>query len=252
MSNDATTMFARRETETDMLPDQIVRRTLHDELLERLRQMIVDGALAPGAKIPEKELCERFGVSRTPLREALKVLANESLVTLTPNRGAMVSDLTLDDLDEAFPVMGALEALSGEMACAAITDDEVAAIRRLHEQMIAHYETGELGAYFRLNQKIHELILEAARNPTLTALYRGLAGRIRQARYLANMSQSRWAQAVAEHGRMIEALEARDGPALGKILKSHLANKFETVKEGLASRTDQGTDAPARPESRPS
>jgi len=220
----------------------IPRRTLHDELLDRLRQMIVDGELAPGSKVPEKALCEQFGVSRTPLREALKVLANEGLVTLTPNRGAMVSELTLADLEEAFPVMGALEALSGELACANITPAEVAEIQRLHGEMLTHYERGELSAYFSTNQRIHELMLDAARNPTLTTLHRSLAGRIRQARYLANMSPERWQQAVDEHEGMIAALTKRDGVALGELLKRHLANKFETVKEALVAKPGEAAE----------
>lgn len=198
--------------------------------------MIIEGVLPPGDKVPEKELCERFGVSRTPLREALKVLASEGLVALTPNRGATIADLTLDDLEQAFPVMGALEALSGELACANITERELAAIRRVHEKMVAHYEARELAPYFRNNQKIHELILAAARNRTLSSLYRSLEGRIRQARYLANMSTTRWTQAVREHEQILEALEARDGAALAQILNNHLANKFETVKDALVNR----------------
>ncbi len=216
--------------------DQIVRRTLHDELLDRLRQMIIHGDLAPGDKVPERSLCDRFGVSRTPLREALKVLASEGLVTLTPNRGAMISELTLTDLEEAFPVMGALEALSGEMACRHITDAELAEIRSLHLAMVSHYERGELAAYFRLNQQIHECLLAAARNQTLATVYRSLAGRIRRARYLANMSADRWAQAVTEHEQILEALQSRNGIALARILKRHLANTFETVKDGLERR----------------
>ena len=211
----------------------IVRRTLHDELLDRLRDLIIDGDLAPGTKVPEKALCEQFGVSRTPLREALKVLASEGLVTLTPNRGAMVSELTLSDLEDAFPVMGALEALAGEMACAAITDRELTDIRALHNRMLRHFEAGDVGAYFKVNQEIHERILDAARNQTLSTLYRGLAGRVRRARYLANMSAERWAAAIAEHEEIMTALEARDGAGLARILKTHLANKFETVKESL-------------------
>ncbi|MDA7946710.1 MAG: GntR family transcriptional regulator [Hyphomicrobiaceae bacterium] len=228
--------MAQDETATLTRAEPIIRRTLHDELLERLRQMIIDGDLTPGSKVPEKDLCARFGVSRTPLREALKVLANEGLVTLTPNRGAMIADLTLDDLEETFPVMGALEALSGEMACANITDAEIAEIRKLHEEMVAHYKARALHAYFRTNQKIHERILSAANNQTLSTLYRGLEGRIRQARYIANMSDARWAQAVEEHAQMLDALEARDGVALAAIMKRHLENKFETVKEALLNR----------------
>lgn len=215
----------------------IVRRTLHDELLDRLRQMIVDGDLLPGDKVPEKDLCERFGVSRTPLREALKVLASEGLVTLTPNRGAMISELTMDDLEEAFPVMGALEALSGELACANITDKELEEIRALHDRMVTHYEARELKPYFRLNRRIHELILAAARNETLSSLYRSLEGRVRQARYLANITDDRWPVAVEEHEQMIEALQRRDGPRLAAILKGHLQNKFEAVRDALDSQT---------------
>lgn len=216
--------------------EPIVRRTLHDELLDRLRQMIVDGDMTPGEKVPEKDLCARFGVSRTPLREALKVLANEGLVTLTPNRGAMIAELTIEDLEEAFPVMGALEALSGELACANITDLEIEEIRKLHTRMVAHFEAQELKPYFRTNQEIHERILAAAGNQTLCALYRSLEGRVRQARYLANMTTSRWTKAVQEHEQIVTALEARDGAKLAAILKRHLVNKFETVKEALTAR----------------
>jgi DNA-binding GntR family transcriptional regulator len=212
----------------------IPRRSLHDELVEHLRILITAGEFGPGDKVPEKALCDRFGVSRTPLREALKVLASEGLVTLTPNRGAHITAITQEEVEQAFPVMGALEALSGEIACRHVTDAEIATVRELHEAMAEHYRRGELGPYFRLNQRIHEAILEATRNPTLQATYRGLAGRLMGARYVANMTPERWAQALAEHDEILAALEHRDGPALATILKRHLANKLETVKDWIA------------------
>ena len=207
--------------------------SLHDELVERLRELIVESVFEPGARVPERQLCERFAVSRTPLREALKVLASEGLLELLPHRGARVTRLTAADLDEMFPVMGALEALAGELACAQITETELAEVRALHYQMVLHATRGELPDYFRLNQRIHEAIMAAARNPTLARLYRGLAGRVRRARYLANMSKPRWDQAVAEHEAILAALESRDGAALGEVLKAHLRNKCETVKESF-------------------
>jgi DNA-binding GntR family transcriptional regulator len=216
--------------------DSIQRRSLHDELIDQLRNLITDGELAPGVKIHERELCDRFGVSRTPLREALKVLASEGSVTLRPNRGAVVNALTLEELEEVFPVMGALEALSGEIACRMIIDTEVAAIRALHERMVQHWRGGELQPYFRLNQAIHQAILEATRNDTLVTTYRGLSRRLMTARYLANMSPKHWAIAVAEHEAMLESLNKRNGPELAEILKKHLANKFETVKEWLQTQ----------------
>lgn len=213
----------------------INRRSLHDELVERLRNLIVDGTLEQGIKVPERDLCEQFQVSRTPMREALKVLAADGLVTLTPNRGAWVSKLTLPELEEVFPVMGALEALSGELACARITDDEVAAVRVLHERMVAHYRAGELDDYFAVNQEIHEAILAAANNETLTAQYSSLSTRIRRARYVANMTAERWAKAVDEHEQILAALEQRDAGQLASILRKHLSNKFATVKDWLLS-----------------
>ncbi len=211
----------------------IQRRPLHNELADRLRHMIVEGELAPGEKLAEKEICEQFGVSRTPLREAMKVLATEGLVLLTPNRGCTVARLTLADLDEAFPIMGALEALSGELACQHITDAELDRIQELHDRMVRRYEAGALRDYFKLNEQIHQMILDAARNPTLAQMQLSLSGRVRRARYMANMSPARWRKAVDEHERILEALKARDAKRLAVLLKEHLANKLQTVKDAL-------------------
>lgn len=223
--------------------DSIQRRTLHDELTERLKVLIFEGHLLPGQKISERELCERFGVSKTPLREALKVLASEGIVTLRPNRGAVVSTLTVQELDELFPVIGALEALAGEIACSHITDAELAEIRKRHDSMVGHWKRRNLPRYFERNREIHEAILDATKNETLKSTYRGLSGRVLRARYIANMSPERWAQAVAEHEEIIDALSKRDGRRLSEILKAHLNNKLETIKEWL---TEQASPPPPR------
>lgn len=216
------------------IAEPIARHSLHEAVTERIREMITEGAFPPGSRLPERILCERLVISRTPLREAMKVLATEGLLEIAPNKGARVVGLTVADVDELFPVMGALEALAGELAARRITDAEIAEIRVLHYQIALHHTRGERVPYFRSNQNIHEKILDAARNPTLSAAYRNLAGRIRGARFAANMSPARWAQAMAEHAEMLAALEDRDGPRLSEILKRHLHNKCETVKEALA------------------
>ena len=174
------------------------------------------------------------------MREALKVLASDGLVTLEPNRGAWVTQVTIEELEEVFPVMGALEALSGELACARITDGQLDRIRETHRQMVKHFEAGELADYFRANQQIHEAILEAADNATLASQYRALAARVRRARYLANMSEARWRQAVEEHVEILDALEKREAGRLADILKRHLANKFETVRHWLEEQGASG------------
>lgn len=213
----------------------ITRPSLHSELLNRVRNLIVQGELPQGTKIPERELCERYGVSRTPMREALKVLAVDGLVWLEPNRGAWVSKVTIEELEEVFPVMGALEALSGELACEHITDAQINSVRQMHLEMLVHYKARDLTKYFQANQAIHEAILSAANNSELTTMYNALAARVRRARYLANMTDERWAKAVDEHEQILSALENRKGSQLAKILRKHLKSKFETVRDWLVS-----------------
>jgi len=229
----------------DMAQARIPRASLHEMVTEHIREMIFSGALSGGDRVPEKLLCERLGISRTPLREALKVLASEGLLTLLPNRGARVARLTVDAVEELFPVMGALEALAGELACARASNDQIAEVRALHYQMALHHARGEILPYFELNQRIHEAILAAADNPTLKASYDALAGRVRLARYRANMSKPRWDQAMAEHEEMLDALSRRDGGRLAEVLRRHLDNKRATVVAAIRAGAAHGADAVA-------
>lgn len=207
---------------------------LHDGVVASIRDMIFEGELISGQRVPEKMICERLSISRTPLREALKVLASEGLLILLPNRGARVSRLTAGDIDEMFPVMGALEGLAGEIACDRIADVEIDEIRSLHYQMAVHHKRGELGDYFTLNQQIHQKILAATGNTVLADMYATLAARIRMARFRANFSQSRWDQAMAEHENILNALADRNAPELARVLKSHLKNTCDSVKKIIA------------------
>jgi DNA-binding GntR family transcriptional regulator len=216
--------------------EPIQRTSLHDQLRERLRTLIVEGELEPDSRIDEKALCERFGVSRTPLREVLKVLATEGLVTLLPNRGARVAGFDMADLAEAFPVMGALEALAGQMAAVQATDEEIAGIERLHNTMRSAYGERDLRRYFDLNQQIHASILACARNSTLSHLSSQVSAKIRRARFTANLSDARWAEAIAEHDAMLAALKARDGAALARVLQMHLEHKFKAVTEAFKAQ----------------
>ncbi|KIN64063.1 Transcriptional regulator, GntR family [Sulfitobacter noctilucicola] len=217
-------------------PQTITRTSLHQELVDRLQLLIIGGDLIPGGKIPEKDLCAQFGVSRTPLREALKVLASDGLVRLEPNRGAWVTTVTVSEVEEVFPVLGALEALSGELACRHITDDEIETVRNLHDEMIGSYERRDLDAYFAINQKIHRAILEAARNDTLTTSCQALALRMQRARYLANMTEGRWYDAVQEHENIMTHLAARDGAALARTLQDHMDAKRLSVLRWLEAQ----------------
>jgi DNA-binding GntR family transcriptional regulator len=203
--------------------------SLHETVVERLRDLIVEGDIAPGERLSERRLTEQLGVSRTPLREAFKVLAAEGLVELLPNRGARAAPLDEAQIGDLFEVMAALEALAGRLAAARIGADELAEIAALHFEMLAQYTRRRRPEYFRLNQAIHAAIIAAARNPVLAATYQNLAGRMRRARYLANLSEERWREAVAEHEAILAALQARDGERLAALLAAHLRNKGAVV-----------------------
>ena len=213
--------------------EPLARAPLHARIAERVRDMIIEGELEPGTRIPEKELCARFAVSRTPLREALKVLAWEGLLELNPNRGATVTGVHLDGLRHVFEVLGALESLAGELACAQIDDVELAEIRALHYRMVLEFHRGDRHDYFQLNQAIHRKILDAARNPVLSATHSNLSARARRVRYMANLTPERWKSAVAEHEQILDALADRDADRLANILREHIRAKFEAVRDSL-------------------
>jgi DNA-binding GntR family transcriptional regulator len=215
------------------------RAVIHAKLLERLRDLIIEGELPAGERVPERVLCERFGVSRTPLREALKALAAEGLIELLPNRGAWVVQLTAEDVAQTLKVIGTLEALAGELACQRLTADELAEIRARHHEMLAHHARRDRPAYFKANQAIHQAIVAASGNPVLAQTYAGLSGRIRRARYAANLDPHRWDEAVAEHEEILAALIARDGERLARLLRTHLDHKSYALAAQAAHEEPQ-------------
>ncbi len=214
---------------------------LHGQVTQRLRQLLVEGQIAPGAKLNERELCEQMKVSRTPLREAIKTLAAEGLVELLPNRGAIAVELSEDDILNTFEVMAGLEGLSGELAAQRITPEELAEIEAMHYEMKAAYTRRDLSAYYRLNAAIHRAINAAARNPVLTATYQQVNARLQALRFRSNQDGEKWARAMQEHDRMIEALQKRDGAALRAELVAHLGHKRDVVVEQM--RTAQAVNA---------
>ncbi|MFN7443563.1 MAG: GntR family transcriptional regulator, partial [Curvibacter sp.] len=172
-------------------------------------------------------------VSRTPLREAIKTLAAEGLVDLLPNRGAFAVALSEADILNTFEVMAGLEGLSGELAAQRATPAELSEIEALHYEMKAAYTRRDLSAYYRLNAAIHRGVNAAAKNPVLTATYNQVNARLQALRFRSNQDGEKWARAMAEHDRMIEALQKRDGAALRAELVAHLGHKRDVVVEQL-------------------
>lgn len=196
---------------------------------DELRDMITTGRLAPGDRLRERELCVQLGVSRTPLREAIRSLASEGLVKLLPNRGAVVATLDADEIRSLYDVVTALEVLAAKLACQRIRDDEIAELGSLHYQLVRHHLRGELTEYFLVNQAIHRRIVEISDNPVLLWVWDMLALRVNRARYLTNLRPERWAEAVREHEEIFKAVSDRDGERLAEILKNHLAAGLQAL-----------------------
>ena len=218
--------------------DVLVRPPLHEQLTERLRELIVHNELAPGERIDEKQLCERFGISRTPLREALKVLAAEGLIELIPNRSPRVAPITRENVGELFDVMAWLERYAGELAAAHVEEKDVQRLRKHLGQMERLHDRKDRFEYFRMNGQFHRSLVELSGNSVLVGTYATLASQIQRARYVAIHSQSHWDRGIKEHRDILEALEARDGERLGQLLMEHSRETGRRVQALLSTGTD--------------
>ena len=214
---------------------------LHAAVVAQLQRMIVEGVLAPGTRLNERLLCDQLGVSRTPLREAFMVLAAKGLISLLPNRGAVVLELSTKDIAETFETVSGLEALAGELACSRITSEEVNEIKALHFEMLACHALRDLPGYYRLNHMIHDAINKAARNDVLRQTYTTINSRLQALRFRSNFDRDKWDAAVREHSEMIDALDARDGRRLAGILKVHVLKKCDSVLAQLAIANEAST-----------
>jgi DNA-binding GntR family transcriptional regulator len=211
------------------------RQSLHAQATDQLRDMIVEGELAPGARIGEAELCAQLGISRTPLREALKVLASEGLVELLPHRGARVTQVTAEQVGELFEVIAALEGLAAELAARRLTDRDLERLQAMHDRMAQCHAERRRHDYFRLNHKMHQLIVALAGNGVLAATHEQLMVRARRSRYQAILSLERWDEAMAEHVALMDALSRRDADLAGALWRRHVARTGEVVRAALAA-----------------
>ena len=203
------------------------------QVLEILRERIVRGDLMPGSRIIEREICAEMNISRTPLREALKLLALDGLVELSQNRGARVLQFTAEEALNLFEVLAGLEGLAAELAVQRISPDTLADLTDMHDRMRKCYERKDRDTYFSLNTMIHAAIVEAASNPILSSTHAALMLRATRGRFMAIMDPSRWSEAFEEHEALMRAFANRDTAEAGRIWREHLIHTGETVAEVL-------------------
>lgn len=222
---------------------QVTFNALHAQALGTLREMIVTGELKAGERIAEATVCDLLGISRTPLREALKLLAAEGLVELRPNRGATITPMRAAEMTALFEAVSGIERIAAELAAKRLTPAEIRRLHALQARMEEHYVRGERSEYFRLNQEIHQRIIAGAKNEVLTSTHAFLLARAERARYLALDTHERWEQSVDEHRAILKALEDGRSEDAGRLLGEHVAHTGTAVAATLTRAG--GETAPA-------
>ncbi|MBI3531728.1 MAG: GntR family transcriptional regulator [Curvibacter sp. PD_MW3] len=210
---------------------RLVHNSLHERVAATLREEIFDGTLAPGSFVDEVALCERLKISRTPLREALKVLSAEGLVRHEPRRGCFVNEVTEQDLDEIFPVIALLEGRCAFEAACNASDADLAVLETLHQKLQAHAAAKRIVDYYQTNFTIHEAIITLANNRWLAQVIADLRKILKLARLQQLHAPGRLAQSLSEHLAVFAALKARDSEGAEAAMRTHLTRQREALRE---------------------
>lgn len=216
----------------------IKRNSLHDEVVTALRELIVTGKLEPGERIIEKDLSQQLGVSRTPIREAIKTLVLDGLIDSPPHRGAQVKILEAGEIRELFDVISVLEALAAQRATTDLRPGELRKLETMHRNMRAAFEDGNRARYFDLNSAIHDFLMQLSGNEILIETHARLMLRANRGRYLAILSDKRWGEAMEQHEDLMKSLREADGETAFEIWRNHLKLTGEALLEALKSPTD--------------
>ena len=191
-------------------------QNLHEATFQKLRSLLVEGKIAPGSKLNERELAESLNVSRTPIREAIRRLAADGLVELIANRGAIAVQLSLEDVIHTFDVIADLEGFSGELAANNVSDTTLSELEALQYEMMASYARRDLSSYYKLNLRIHHLINQAANNPVLSRLFTQVNARIEALRFRSNQDGVKWERRVKNTKRCSMPLKPEMLPACAR------------------------------------
>ncbi len=210
---------------------RIAPTALYQEVAERLRQRIFAHELTPGTWIDEQKLAEQYGISRTPLREALKVLASEGLVELKPRRGCYVTEISHQDVDDIFPLMALLEGRCAEDAVREADKADVDALKVIHGNLEKAAREGRIDAFFEANQEFHRRIQELANNRWMLSVIQDLRKVLKMSRMHSLFLEGRLQQSLEEHRAIMAAIEAGDAARAGKAMHDHLLSGREALSK---------------------
>jgi len=209
------------------VPASLARGALYQDVAERLRQQIFARSLEPGHWIDEMKLCAEYGISRTPLREALKVLATEGLVTMKPRRGAYVTEVSREDVSQVYHLLALLESDAAGQVATRATDSQRAALTALHDKL--EKQVRQRDAFFATNELFHISLLQMAGNRWALQLVQDLRKVMKLNRHHSLFKQGRLAQSLAEHRGLMQAIHNKDGPAAARLMKAHFDSGLEAA-----------------------
>ncbi|NYT38631.1 GntR family transcriptional regulator [Allopusillimonas soli] len=211
------------------MAQRIIQQVLYQQVADRLRAMIQSGELQAGAWIDESQLTSELGISRTPLREALKVLVAEGLLRLEPRRGCFVNQLSVRDLDDIFPLMAMLEGRCAFEAARKVTDEDLRRLEPLHQRLQEHAKLGDIDQYYASNAVIHEAVQALADNRWLSDLIDNLRKLLSLSRHRSLVVPGRIADSCAEHMAIFAALKARDPEGAEALTRKHLMRQLDAL-----------------------
>lgn len=214
--------------------------TLAEQIARQLRRDILRGRLPPGSPVKERDNAAELGVSRTPMREAIRILANEGLVQLRPSRSPIVVNMTPKEISDQVVVLLALEKLSAELACANATEEDLSDIREINDRMADAYDHIDALDLFENDMSFHTAIAKASHNDALAETHRAFLARLWRARYLSARQRRNRERVVSHHGAILMALEARDPEAVRSSINDHLGNLANDILAALEIESRQG------------
>lgn len=215
-------------------------KPLREVVCEALRQAITDGVLRPGERLMEIQLAEELGVSRTPVREAIRKLELEGFVVMVPRRGTYVADLSIKDVNEVFEVRSALEVLAAGLAAERITEEELEEMERLLVQIGEQIENGDLESLVETDSQFHDILYRASRNDKLVGIINNLREQLTRFRATSMGYPGRMKDMLDEHSRLVEAIAQRNGKLAEKLAAEHLENAEQTLLQDMNERRQGG------------
>jgi DNA-binding GntR family transcriptional regulator len=209
--------------------------TLREKILENIRDAIISGTLKAGSRVSEPDLAERYGISRTPIREAFRQLESEGYLTVIPRRGAVVSEFNLKEVEDFYAIKSILEGYAARRACEKLTEKELERLQTINNRLAGLAEVNDIRGFCKTHDEFHAMFINASENEKLKELIFGLVSRFQRLRYMSLSLPGRMKISVQEHEKIIEAFRRKDAEAAEKLVRKNAEYGGRVLIDGAVS-----------------